>query len=123
MDISYQTPSSSGTKSLVRVNFDPPLSGYEEVKPRLLSMKANAEEALGMVMSMITPNQFLLMIVNLSCVPGFCPTDNQVHNDLSCVGRDRGVDDIPYLSHPLPALIQYGSILLIRWLLYSEPRR
>ena len=33
----------------VRVEFDPPLLGYEEVKPRLLDMKAEADEALGTV--------------------------------------------------------------------------
>lgn len=46
MDLSYQTKSG---KNQVRVEFDPPLAGYEEVKPRLLSMKADAEESLGMV--------------------------------------------------------------------------
>lgn len=49
MNISYQTPSSGDEKISVRIEFEPPLSGYEEVKPRLLSMKADAEEALGMV--------------------------------------------------------------------------
>jgi hypothetical protein len=49
MDIRYQTPSSGDEKITVRIEFEPPLSGYEEVKPRLLSMKADAEEALGMV--------------------------------------------------------------------------
>lgn len=49
MDINYQTPSSADEKIPIRIKFEPPLSGYEEVKPRLLSMKANAEEALGMV--------------------------------------------------------------------------
>ena len=33
----------------VRVVFDPPLTGYEEVKPRLLAMTADAQESLGMV--------------------------------------------------------------------------
>jgi hypothetical protein len=55
MDISYKTPSSGGEKISIRIEFEPPLSGYEEVKPRLLSMKANAEEALGMVRSKIAP--------------------------------------------------------------------
>ncbi|KAG2356739.1 hypothetical protein BDR07DRAFT_1463887 [Suillus spraguei] len=32
-----------------RVSFDPLLSGYEEVKTRLLSMKAEAQEGLGMI--------------------------------------------------------------------------
>ncbi|KAF9653576.1 hypothetical protein BDM02DRAFT_3182587 [Thelephora ganbajun] len=49
MDISYQIPSSGNEKISIRIGFEPPLSGYEEVKPRLLSMKADAEEALGMV--------------------------------------------------------------------------
>lgn len=39
----------------VRVEFDPPLAGYEEVKPRLLGMTADAQEALGMVRSVIIP--------------------------------------------------------------------
>ncbi|KAG8949837.1 hypothetical protein FRC03_000217, partial [Tulasnella sp. 419] len=30
-------------KDPVRIPFDPPLMGYEEVKPRLLSMKVDAE--------------------------------------------------------------------------------
>jgi hypothetical protein len=46
MTLSYQ--SKSGT-SEVRIVFDPPLCGYEEVKPRLISMKVDAEESLGMV--------------------------------------------------------------------------
>ncbi|KAI0668186.1 hypothetical protein C8Q78DRAFT_980627 [Trametes maxima] len=47
MNLTYQTKSKESKE--VRVVFDPPLSGYEEVKPRLLSMKADAEEELGMV--------------------------------------------------------------------------
>ncbi|KAI0804750.1 hypothetical protein BC629DRAFT_1283121 [Irpex lacteus] len=45
MSLTYTT--SSG-KQDIRVPFDPPLAGYEEVKPRLLGMKVDAEEALGM---------------------------------------------------------------------------
>lgn len=41
----------SGDKKQVRIEFDPPLAGYNEVKPRLLNMKVDAEEALGMVHS------------------------------------------------------------------------
>lgn len=54
MDIGYQTPSSADGKVPIRIKFEPPLSGYEEVKPRLLSMKADAEEALGMVRTAVT---------------------------------------------------------------------
>jgi len=39
----------SGESNTTRVSFDPALSGYEEVKPRLLSMKAEAQEGLGML--------------------------------------------------------------------------
>jgi len=38
-----------GERKVVRVPLEPPLSGYEEVKPRLLEMKAEAQEGLGMI--------------------------------------------------------------------------
>ncbi|KIJ46595.1 hypothetical protein M422DRAFT_165006 [Sphaerobolus stellatus SS14] len=38
-----------GEKKEVSIKFDPPLAGYEEVKPRLQEMKLDAEESLGMV--------------------------------------------------------------------------
>ncbi|KAI0697233.1 hypothetical protein C8T65DRAFT_698209 [Cerioporus squamosus] len=47
MTLTYQVKGSTETKE-VRVEFDPPLLGYEEVKPRLMGMKAEAEEELGM---------------------------------------------------------------------------
>ncbi|KAI8977763.1 hypothetical protein BD414DRAFT_495566 [Trametes punicea] len=47
MNLTYQTK--GGVSRNVRIPFDPPLAGYDEVKPRLLSMKADAEEELGMV--------------------------------------------------------------------------
>ena len=46
MSLTYTT---NKGKNEIRVPFNPPLSGYEDVKPRLLSMKVDAEEALGMV--------------------------------------------------------------------------
>ncbi|KAK1224466.1 hypothetical protein PQX77_012640 [Marasmius sp. AFHP31] len=39
----------NGTIKPVRVPIEPPLSGYEDVKPRLLEMKAHAQEGLGMI--------------------------------------------------------------------------
>ncbi|KAF9483711.1 hypothetical protein BDN70DRAFT_873565 [Pholiota conissans] len=39
----------NGTKKDVRVPIEPPLSGYDDVKPRLLEMKAFAQEGLGMI--------------------------------------------------------------------------
>lgn len=48
MTLSYLIKGSKEKKSIT-IPFEPPLSGYDEVKPRLLSMKLDAEEALGMV--------------------------------------------------------------------------
>jgi hypothetical protein len=44
----------NGAKKDVRVPIEPPLSGYEDVKPRLLEMKAFAQEGLGMVRISLT---------------------------------------------------------------------
>ena len=49
MSLKYKVKGKGETESDVRISFDPPLTGYEEVKPRLLSMTADAQEALGMV--------------------------------------------------------------------------
>ena len=49
MDLEYKIKDASGKPQVVRVEFDPPLRGYDEVKPRLLGMKADADEALGTV--------------------------------------------------------------------------
>jgi hypothetical protein len=54
MDLEYRmkeaaTALKSGKPQVVRVEFDPPLLGYEEVKPRLLGMKVDADSALGTV--------------------------------------------------------------------------
>ena len=47
MNLSYSLK--TGGVGSIHVKFDPPLAGYDEVKPRLLAMKADAQEALGMV--------------------------------------------------------------------------
>jgi hypothetical protein len=50
MTLSYITSDSATPKS-VRIPFDPPLLAYDEVKPRLIAMKLDAEEDIGMVRS------------------------------------------------------------------------
>lgn len=59
MTLTY-TAKTGGAEKEVRVLFDPPLLGYEEVKPRLISMKVDAEEALGMVRLTATIPRFKL---------------------------------------------------------------
>ena len=51
-----------GAKKEVVISFDPPLLGYEEVKPRLLAMKAEAQEGLGMVRSVSAASVFNLFL-------------------------------------------------------------
>lgn len=47
----------NGEKKIVTVTIQPPLKGYEDVKPRLLEMKALAQQGLGMV-RLALPNFF-----------------------------------------------------------------
>ncbi|THG96528.1 hypothetical protein EW026_g5322 [Hermanssonia centrifuga] len=47
MTLTYATTAQE--KNTVVVPFDPPLKGYDEVKGRMMQMKAEAEEALGMM--------------------------------------------------------------------------
>lgn len=61
MYLSYSLKGSD-VKTTVRVPFDPPLLGYEEVKPRLMSMKVDAEVDLGMV-SLRCPHVFISLTV------------------------------------------------------------
>jgi len=58
MNLSYRVSDSKAEKD-VRVVFDPPLAGYDEVKPRLLGMTADAQESLGMVRPIASSNIFL----------------------------------------------------------------
>lgn len=55
MNLEFKTKDSAAKPQVVRVAFDPPLVGYEEVKPRLLGMKADADEALGTVRDPFSP--------------------------------------------------------------------
>ncbi len=48
-EAALKSSTGTGKPQVVRVAFDPPLLGYEEVKPRLLGLKADADSALGTV--------------------------------------------------------------------------
>ena len=49
MELSYRDAQDNRKPKTVEVEFDPPLAGYEEVRPRLLQMKMQAESSIGMV--------------------------------------------------------------------------
>ena len=66
MDLEFKIKDSAAKPKVVRVAFNPPLAGYEEVKPRLLGMKADADEALGTVRDpVLSPRRVLTMYVCL----------------------------------------------------------
>ncbi|KAK9893293.1 hypothetical protein P389DRAFT_148149 [Cystobasidium minutum MCA 4210] len=48
MELQYKDAKDGLAVKTVTVPFDPPLAGYEEVRPRLLQMKLEAENAIGM---------------------------------------------------------------------------
>ena len=64
MSLEYKLKDKGEEKRSVRVHFDPPLSGYEEVKPRLLAMTADAQESLGMVRPAVPSS----LVVYLTCI-------------------------------------------------------
>lgn len=73
----------NGAKKVVRVPIEPPLKGYDDVKPRLLEMKAIAQEKLGMIKTPQVEGFSLgsdAAISLLICAPiffvGFAPLDN-----------------------------------------------
>ncbi|KAG9032599.1 hypothetical protein FRB95_001185 [Tulasnella sp. JGI-2019a] len=71
MHLSY-TVKGSDVKSTVRVPFDPPLLRFDEVKPRLMSMKVEAEVNLGMAMNPIISKYeipFVQMVPALTLQP------------------------------------------------------
>lgn len=64
MTLAYKIKGSDAKKQVV-VPIVPPLSGYDDVKPRLLEMKAKAQEGLGMVGSLLTLEKAELTVTRL----------------------------------------------------------
>jgi len=80
MNLEYNTKDSQKRPQNVRIEFDPPLLGYEEVKPRLLGMKIDADEALGiakapqithfeMPFQIWITSSLLLLLIYGTCMP------------------------------------------------------
>lgn len=86
MTLTY-TAKSGGAEKEVRVQFDPPLLGYEEVKPRLISMKVDAEEALGMV-RMHPPHLRPSVRAYYSCLAGTRTTNHHLPHPLFHMDND-----------------------------------
>ena len=108
MTLTYKTKTGGEEKKEVRVLFDPPLSGYEEVKPRLMNMKADADEALGVVRRCISVSYFArthqLTLGNADP----CPPDHDIqtsiqHREHSRVDCCSGIHDI--CTNPILAFI------------------
>lgn len=78
MAISYYL---DGKMQAANIPFDPPLSGYEEVRPRLVAMKHDAEDKIGMVSFPVSPLMFLRPNSH-QCRRGVYPIDQNAHNRL-----------------------------------------
>jgi hypothetical protein len=89
----------NATKKVVVVAINPPLKGYDDVKPRLLEMKALSQEGLGMV----TPPQ----VDGRKCFESMIPfgSDKIAANNLVPIS-ERGVMGQcgSFLRHPLRRL-------------------
>lgn len=48
MTLRYKLRPTDKEEKSIDITFDPPLANYEEVRPRLLSLKLDAQESLGM---------------------------------------------------------------------------
>lgn len=93
MDLTYTTKS-GGSKKAIRVPFNPPLAGYEDVKGRLLQMKVDAEEALGMVRPPPLPS----LPSSLKCLSH---TGEKPNNRLLRIPSLRMEDHTPHHRTPL----------------------
>ncbi|KAJ7896273.1 hypothetical protein B0H14DRAFT_2678905 [Mycena olivaceomarginata] len=60
----------TGSKKVVVVAINPPLNGYEDVKPRLLEMKALSQEGLGMIkLPVLTTFHFPRSVFTTTLIP------------------------------------------------------
>ena len=86
----------SSKLQVVRVEFDPPLLGYEEVKPRLLGMKADGTSKIRHLLPQLkshTPTQHFTMCTILTC-------NNSVSGQGSANHAFR--TPVPDLDHDIP---------------------
>jgi len=89
----------SGANKTVAIPFDPPLSGYDEVKPRLLAMRAEAQQALGMtqtpqITSFRIPPDLLITLCFMSLL-------------IYCTFAPRGTDSLWF--RPAEALVTFAG--------------
>jgi hypothetical protein len=84
----------NGSKTPVVISINPPLRGYEDVKPRLLEMKALAQEGLGMVST-----TSLIHVYTPYAPADKIPKDNIPHAPRK---RARQLASNPLLRLPLP---------------------
>ncbi|KAH7929563.1 hypothetical protein BV22DRAFT_122308 [Leucogyrophana mollusca] len=136
----------SGQDRFVRVEFNPPLAGYEEVKPRMLAMKAEAQESLGMIkapqltklfvpLSIIPSTLFLLTFLYVTLPPPdthpFFGPSRWLNDAVGTTGMfsKRGVFGLVATVHSLEALYTYslcrryvkGALLSMAYVLLTLP--
>ena len=89
-----------GSSKVVRIVLDPPLLGYEEVKPRLLAMKVDAQEGLGMVWLDIVFRE-IKYLINQPPLPDSHPTNFNISFTSNYSG-ECSISVRTVLSHVLP---------------------
>jgi hypothetical protein len=85
----------TGLKKEVRIALTPPLAGYDDVKPRLLEMKAISQEKLGMV-SQKSPS--FCVIINLGIRQIKAPKITSFNLPRDCLGSGLLVSTITYMA-------------------------
>jgi len=88
----------NGAQKSVIVPIKPPLTGYEEVKPRLLEMKALAQEGLGMVSAL------LLKISRFQVLCHLRSSDKNPQNFIPVPTPKRALHPFVHPLHCLPLL-------------------
>jgi len=147
MTLTYKTK--GGTSKVSVIPIEPPLSGYEEVKSRLLGMKAEAQEGLGMIKSPQISNfvlpwnaAFTSFMVICLCYCTFFPRGHPsplfvpAHVIFSVIGGDftlRLIWGFMVLTHTLESVYTYslcakhhtgfwvGAVHVVSTLLFGFP--
>lgn len=86
-------------KKVVRVAIEPPLKGYDDVKPRLLAMKAEAQEGLGMVSQVYARDQ---LVPHATCGADQSSPNHDLQHSFQC-----GKHPYPLCSSTLRHLSEY----------------
>ncbi|KIJ13511.1 hypothetical protein PAXINDRAFT_170399 [Paxillus involutus ATCC 200175] len=122
MNLSYKL--TNGDVSSVYVKFDPPLASYDQVKPRLLAMKADAQEGLGMLKTPVITSfrfPFSKIVSTYSGLGAFYVALSYLPTSISGVvfASARTVASAMGFQHSVIGAIQVGAVMHVFESLYT----